>query len=53
MFNQIDLFTDALGLQKPWKVIDVSFNVNENQGGEISKVEHVSCDMSPAFISGN
>ncbi|MGV8147361.1 MAG: transposase, partial [Alkaliphilus sp.] len=24
----------------------------ENQGGEISKIEHVSCDMSPAFISG-
>ena len=31
MFNQIDLFTDALGLQKPWKVTDVSFNTKESR----------------------
>jgi transposase len=31
MFNQIDLFTNALGLQKPWKVIDVVFNTNESK----------------------
>ena len=24
----------------------------ENQGGEISEIKNVSCDMSPAFISG-
>ena len=31
MFNQIDLFTDALELQKPWKVTDLSFNVKESR----------------------
>jgi transposase len=31
MFNQIDLFTQALGLQKPWKVTDVLFNTNESK----------------------
>ncbi|MDD2401881.1 MAG: ISL3 family transposase [Clostridia bacterium] len=31
MFNQIDLFTDALGLQEPWKVIDVKFDISESR----------------------
>lgn len=31
MFNQIDLFTQALGLQKPWQVTDVSFNPDESR----------------------
>jgi transposase len=31
MFNPLDLFTAALGLQEPWKVIDTSFDVNENR----------------------
>ena len=31
MFNQIDLFTDALGLQNPWKVTDVSFDIKESR----------------------
>lgn len=31
MFSQIDLFTQALGLQKPWKVIDVAFDTNESR----------------------
>ena len=31
MFNQIDLFTNALGLQNPWKVKDVSFNLEESR----------------------
>ena len=31
MFNQIDLFTSALGLQKPWTVTDVSFDIDENR----------------------
>lgn len=29
MFNQIDLFTSALGLQSPWKVTDVTFDTDE------------------------
>jgi len=31
MFNQIDLFTAALGLQKPWKVTDVKFDMAESR----------------------
>ena len=31
MFNQIDWFTQALGLQNPWKVEDVSFSIEENR----------------------
>ena len=31
MFNQIDLFTQALELQKPWEFIDVSFNPDESR----------------------
>jgi transposase len=31
MFNQIDLFTNALGLQSPWKVTDVSFDVDNGR----------------------
>lgn len=31
MFNQIDLFTNALGLKNPWKVTDVSFDPGENK----------------------
>jgi transposase len=31
MFNQIDLFTNALGLQKPWKVTDVTFDATESR----------------------
>lgn len=31
MFNQIDLFTNALGLQEPWKVTDVSFDISESK----------------------
>lgn len=31
MFNQIDLFTNTLGLKEPWKVTDVSFDPGENK----------------------
>jgi transposase len=31
MFNQIDLFTSALGLKEPWKVTDVSFDTIESK----------------------
>ena len=31
MFNQIDLFTNALGLKDPWKVTEVTFNSNESK----------------------
>ncbi len=31
MFNQIDLFTNALGLQKPWTVTDVTFDATESR----------------------
>lgn len=31
MFNEIDLFTDALGLQNPWKVTNVDFNIDESR----------------------
>lgn len=31
MVNQIDLFTNALGLKEPWKVTDVSFDPGENK----------------------
>lgn len=31
MFNQIDLFTDALGLKNPWKVKDVLFDLVESR----------------------
>ena len=31
MFNQIDLFTNALGLKDPWKVTEVSFDSNDSR----------------------
>jgi len=31
MFDQIDLFTNALGLKDPWKVTEVIFNSNESK----------------------
>ena len=31
MFNQIDLFTNALGLKDPWEVTEVSFDPNESR----------------------
>jgi transposase len=31
MFNQTDLFTSALGLQKPWQVTDATFDVTESR----------------------
>lgn len=31
MFNQIDLFTNALGLKDPWEVTDVSFKPDESR----------------------
>lgn len=31
MFNQIDLFTNALGLEKPWTVKDVKFDATEGR----------------------
>jgi|LGOV01.1.fsa_nt_gb hypothetical protein len=33
--------------------IDSFAKTFENQGGKIPAIENVSCDMSPAFISGN
>ncbi len=31
MFDQIDLFTSALGLQSPWKVTNVKFDITESR----------------------
>jgi len=45
MFSQIDLFTDALGLQEPWKVIDVKFDIR------ISGGTRYHCEQSELAIS--